>query len=152
MSMVTIINVNDGKLLEVAKGKYRIIVSGKETGGQYAIIEMNVPPGGGPGPHAHNHIEELFYVASGELEFRSESGFHRVGAGATVRIPKGGGVHAFKNISGNEARLICTVYPAGLEEMFEEVSAAVPSEIPQIAKKFGNELLPADYFESRSPD
>ena len=150
MSKVQRISSTDGAMLSIAKGQYRIIVSGKETDNQYAIIEMNVPPGGGPGPHVHNEIEEVFYVAAGELEFKSESGIYKASAGDTVRIPKGGGVHAFKNTSGKEVRLICTVYPAGLDDMFKEVAVADPSEVPVILEKFGNQLLPEDYFGSKS--
>ncbi|MEJ7663753.1 MAG: hypothetical protein WKG07_31590 [Hymenobacter sp.] len=29
---------------------YRVIASGEQTGGAYAVIDMLVPPGGGPAP------------------------------------------------------------------------------------------------------
>ena len=144
MSIVSIITKNDGSILSIAKGRYRIIVSGKDTAGEYAIIEMNVPPGGGPGPHAHKDIEEVFYVAAGEVDFRSESGVVKATAGDTVRIPRGGAIHAFRNNALSEAKLICTVYPAGLEVMFGEVSEADPSTAKSIAEKFGNQLFPED--------
>jgi quercetin dioxygenase-like cupin family protein len=146
MSNISIITRNDGSILNIARGKYRIIVSGTDTAGKYAIIEMNVPAGGGPGPHSHKDIEEVFYVAAGEIDFRSESGVVKAKAGDTVRIPPGGAVHAFRNNSPSEATLICTVYPAGLELMFAEVSAADPSSAKSIAEKFGNQLFPEDYL------
>ncbi len=150
MNRVQVVGNDEGNLLHIAKGQYRIIVSSKDTNGEYAIIEMNVPPGGGPGPHAHNHIEEVFYVATGEIEFRSDSGFYTAKAGDTVRIPKDGGVHAFTNTSDKAARLICTVYPAGLDEMFVEVSSADPAAMRSIGEKHGNEFFTPDYFDSKS--
>jgi hypothetical protein len=39
-----------GPSLSVVGDTYRIVTSGAQTGGAYAIIDMLVPPGGGPGP------------------------------------------------------------------------------------------------------
>ena len=52
----------EGDLLGVAGGNYRIIIDGETTGNAYSVIEMKVPPGGGPPPHAHPLTQELFYV------------------------------------------------------------------------------------------
>lgn len=54
--------------ISVVGNTYRIIISGKETMGEYAIIDMIVPPGGGPPPHAHPSFHESFYVVEGEIE------------------------------------------------------------------------------------
>jgi quercetin dioxygenase-like cupin family protein len=67
-------NDDKGEVLSIAGGKYRILISVEETGGNYAVIEMNVPPGGGPNPHAHLNMQEMFYVVEGEIELRTESG------------------------------------------------------------------------------
>ena len=134
------------EMLNIAGGIYRILVSGKETGGEYTVIEMNVPPGGGPGPHAHKNMHESFYVAEGEIEFRAKGIKQVAGAGASVFIPKGGAVHSFRNTSDKPAKLICTAVPAGLDEMFIEISQSYKSAIPAIMKKYGNEFFPTDYL------
>ncbi|CAH0310153.1 hypothetical protein [Pedobacter sp. Bi36] len=51
-SNIKIINKNEGEYLGIAGGNYRIIISGEQTSGNYAVIEMIVSPGGGPPPHA----------------------------------------------------------------------------------------------------
>jgi len=33
---------------------YTILVAGKDTAGKFALIDMHVPPGGGPPPHRHD--------------------------------------------------------------------------------------------------
>ncbi len=33
------------KIFHIANGRYRTLVSGNETDGKYAVIEMTVPPG-----------------------------------------------------------------------------------------------------------
>jgi len=138
---------------------YRILASGKDTAGAYATIDMLVPPGGGPGPHAD--IEETFFVVEGEVEVNSESGTHLAAAGSYIRIPKGGVVHSFKNKSAQPARLLCTVVPAGLEEFFQEVGQPVtlghflpppvldPEAIQRIqalAQAYGQQVFPPNYL------
>jgi quercetin dioxygenase-like cupin family protein len=141
---------NGGHSFHIANGLYRTIISGKDTDGTYAMIEMNVPPGGGPGPHAHRDIEEVFYVASGEVDFCTENGVHKAKAGDTIRIPKGGAVHAFRNTYDSDATLICTVHPAGLEQMFAEINASDPFNAKVIAEEFGNQFFPDDYFDRKN--
>lgn len=142
---------------------YHIVVSGKDTGGEYASIDMLIPPGGGPGPHAHAGFHETFYVVEGEVEFASENGRFTAATGDCVTIPKGGAVHSFKNRSQRLAHLLCTVAPAGLEELFLELGTPVaageflpPPDMhdPAIAQRFREAaerhqqtLYPPDYLD-----
>ncbi|WP_254244128.1 cupin domain-containing protein [Hymenobacter sp. BRD128] len=88
-----------GTDISVVGDTYRIVVSGAQTEGTYAIIDMLVPPGGGPGPHAHAQIQEAFYVIDGEVVVRSETQTYTAKKGAFVDIPKGGAIHSFTNES-----------------------------------------------------
>ena len=117
-SNIRTIDNDQGHQLNIAGGDYRVIVSGKQTGGTYAIIEMTVPPNAGPIPHMHPGFEETFYVLEGEVNFRSHAGSYLATKGATVSIPTGGPVHSFKNLADTPAKLLCTVVPAGLEDFF----------------------------------
>jgi hypothetical protein len=36
---------------------YTILLSGKDTNGRYCLIDMHIPPGGGPPPHRHDFEE-----------------------------------------------------------------------------------------------
>lgn len=129
-SNVKIISSDEGETLAIAGGNYRIIISGDQTNGNYAVIEMTVPPGGGPPPHSHPETQEMFHVLEGEVEFKTEAGKQTVGKDGFVNIPFGGAVHCFKNISENHARLLCTVVPAGLENLFKEIGVPVlPGQI-----------------------
>ena len=102
---------------------YTILVTGEQTGGRYALIDMFVPPGGGPPPHRHD-FEEMFHVLEGEVEllFRGDGSIAR--AGATVNIPANA-PHAFKNVADKPARLLCLVSPAGAEQFFLEIGDRV---------------------------
>ena len=46
---------------------YTILLTGKDTAGRFCLIDMHVPPSGGPPPHRHD-FEESFIVLEGEIE------------------------------------------------------------------------------------
>lgn len=156
------LNAEEGQNVSIMGGTYRILVTGKQVDGAFATIEMVVPPGGGPGPHAHPDFEETFYVIDGEVEVKSEAGTYMAKKGSYVVIPKGGIVHCFKNKSDKMARLLCTVVPAGLENMFLEIGTPIalgdflppppmdPESIKKliaIAEKYGQKVFPPDYLD-----
>jgi quercetin dioxygenase-like cupin family protein len=109
----------------VAGDTYTVLLSGADTAGRYALIDMHVPPGGGPPPHRHD-FEEMFHVLEGEIEitFRGVKSMAR--AGETVNVPANA-PHAFKNIAQRAARLLCMVSPAGQEEFFLQIGDPVPN-------------------------
>src|ERR1017187_3041750 len=59
----------DSKLphIGVVGGTYTILPAGKDTADRFCLIDMHVPPGGGPPPHRHD-FEETFTVLEGELD------------------------------------------------------------------------------------
>jgi quercetin dioxygenase-like cupin family protein len=88
-------------------------VAGKDTGGRYCLIDMHIPPGGGPPPHRHD-FEEMFSILEGEIEatFRGRKTIIRTGE--TINIPANA-PHQFQNKSEQPARLLCLCSPAGQE-------------------------------------
>lgn len=111
--------------VSVAGGTYTILVTGKETNGRYCLIDMLIPPGGGPRPHRHD-FEEMFTILDGEIEltFRGETHIGR--RGSTVNIPSNA-PHSFKNKSDKTARLLCMCAPAGQDEFFVAIGDPVAS-------------------------
>ena len=101
---------------------YTILLSGKDTAGRYCLIDMYVPPGGGPPPHRHDY-EESFTVLEGEVEMVFRGVKATVRAGEVASIPANA-PHRFKNESQGAARLLCVCSPAGLDELF--VALGVP--------------------------
>jgi quercetin dioxygenase-like cupin family protein len=114
----------ESRTLGVVGDVYRILATGAETGGTYALMDALVPPGGGPPPHVHSREVEGFFVLEGEITFFVGEAKHVATAGAHVSVPIGT-PHAFKNESASPARMLILVTPAGLEEMFIEVGAAL---------------------------
>jgi quercetin dioxygenase-like cupin family protein len=124
--------------LGIVGDTYTVLLSGEDTAGRYTLIDMHVPPGGGPPPHRHD-FEEMFTVLDGEVEltFRGEHLVAR--AGETVNVPANA-PHAFTNASSRPARLLCICAPAGQENFFLAVGAPVatrtepPPELDEAAR------------------
>lgn len=104
---------------------YTILLSGDNTDGRYCLIDMHIPPGGGPAPHRHD-FEESFTVLEGEIDATCRGQTRTIRTGETVNIPANA-PHSFTNASHLLARLLCICAPAGQEEFFEEVGVPVPS-------------------------
>lgn len=104
---------------------YTILLSGADTDGRYCLIDMHVPPGGGPPPHRHD-FEEMFTILEGEIEFTFRGEKQVARAGETVNIPANA-PHFFRNASEEAARLLCMCTPAGQEEFFMDVGVPVES-------------------------
>jgi quercetin dioxygenase-like cupin family protein len=98
---------------------YTILISGDDTNGRYCLIDMFIPPGGGPPPHRHD-FEESFTLLEGTIEAVFRSRKLGLRAGETISIPANA-PHSFTNTSGQPARLLCVCSPAGQEAFFEEV-------------------------------
>jgi len=111
--------------ISVAGGTYTILVAGSDTGGRYCLIDMLIPPGGGPPPHRHD-FEEMFTILDGEIELTFRGEPHRASSGSTVNVPANA-PHSFKNKTDKPARLLCMCSPSGQEEFFMAVGDPVDS-------------------------
>ncbi|CAN5200570.1 cupin domain-containing protein [soil metagenome] len=146
-----------GRTIAVVGDVYRFLATGVETAGSHAQWEALVPPGGGPPPHIHSREQESFYILEGTITLQIDSQRLALKPGSFANVPTGV-VHSFKNESDKPARMIISIFPAGLEEMFFEVGVplaegATTAEPPTkqeiekllaIASKYGVEIrLPA---------
>jgi mannose-6-phosphate isomerase-like protein (cupin superfamily) len=99
---------------------YRFLATGDDTNGRYALWEAIVPPGGGPPLHVHSREEEGFFILEGEITFQVGSERMVAKAGMFANMPVGM-PHSFKNESSRLAKMLISVAPAGLEQLFFEV-------------------------------
>jgi quercetin dioxygenase-like cupin family protein len=111
---------------------YTVLLDGINTAGRFCLIDMHIPPGGGPPPHRHD-FEESFVILEGEIEatFRGKKSVHR--AGETLHIPANA-PHQFHNQSDRPARLLCICSPAGQEEFFAKVGVPVATRTAAVPK------------------
>lgn len=111
--------------LGVVGDTYTILVTGDDTDGKYTLIDMHVPPGGGPPPHRHD-FEEMFSVLEGEVEITFRGERLTAKAGETINVPANA-PHGFRNSADVPARLLCMCTPPGQEVFFSEVGVPVAS-------------------------
>ena len=102
---------------------YTVTVTGEQTGGCFAVIDMHIPPGGGPPPHRHD-FEETFILLEGEMVATFRGKKLTVRAGETLNVPANA-PHQFHNASDGPVRMLCICCPAGQERLFMEVGVPV---------------------------
>lgn len=159
---LTAVAAQEGPIVSVVGDTYRIVIGSEQTKGAYALIEMLIPPKGGPGPHSHATFQEAFYIIDGEIKVITKEKIHIAKKGSYVNIPFNGPVHKFTNETDKSAHILCFLTPADMEKMFEEIGKPVeadtllpipqmtPEELKQlqsIAEKYGQKLYPPDYFD-----
>jgi mannose-6-phosphate isomerase-like protein (cupin superfamily) len=146
----------------VGADTYSIVIQGTDTDDKFSFMDMLIPPGCGPIPHAHE-CEEMFYVVEGEVAVFCQDRRTLAMTGSAVNIP-GWAPHVFHNLSTVPARLFCVVAAAGLEREFIEIGRRVATrttspppvspekktemkkKMPEIAKKYHARILPRDTF------
>jgi mannose-6-phosphate isomerase-like protein (cupin superfamily) len=110
----------EGRTIAVVGDVYRFLATGEDTDGKYAMWEAIVPPGGGPPPHVHSREQEGFYILEGEITVQIGDKRLVTTAGMFANMPVGT-PYSFKNESVRPAKMLISVAPAGLEQMFCEV-------------------------------
>jgi quercetin dioxygenase-like cupin family protein len=122
---------------------YTITVAGKQTNGRFCVIDMHVPPGGGPPPHRHE-FEETFILLEGEMQVTFRGKTSTVHAGDTLNVPSNA-PHQFHNASDKPVRMICICSPAGNDEFFRKVGVPVATRTTPPPKLDGKQM--AEFLE-----
>jgi quercetin dioxygenase-like cupin family protein len=128
--------------LGVVGDTYTILLTGDDTAGRFCLIDMHVPPGGGPPPHRHD-FEETFIILDGELALTFRGNKIVAKAGDTVHIPASA-PHQFHNSSPQAVRMLCLCSPAGQEKFFLEVGVPVDTRAtppPKLSKEQQEKMI-----------
>ncbi len=112
--------------------------------GSISIVEHVFSPGALVPPHRHTREDEISYVVSGKVGFRSDGKEVTLAAGGYIVKPRGE-LHSMWNAGSTPARMIEIISPAGFENYFVELAEAVaaagglpnPSMMGAIAGRFG---------------
>jgi quercetin dioxygenase-like cupin family protein len=101
-------------------GYWTFLATGADTNGQFSLIELNLRGGLEPPAHIHTYEDESFHVLAGELIVSCGDQEQVLKAGDFIHLPKGIR-HSFK-VNGERAKVLMHIVPAGLENMFQELS------------------------------
>jgi quercetin dioxygenase-like cupin family protein len=118
--------------LNVVGERVLVKIAGADTNARVAFFDLAVPYMSGPPLHQHTREDEVFYVLDGVVTFQIDGKRTSAKAGTTVFAPRLT-VHTYQNFDHHSARLLLWVSPAGLDRLFEEMSAAGSSAPPNRA-------------------
>ena len=127
-----IVKSEAGHKLNVLGDNQLIKLSGKDTKGLFSLIEQNNNPETGIPPHVHQNEDEVFHVLSGQVEMTIGEEMTTLNSGDLIFCPRGI-PHSFKVVGDQKAKVMLSIFPAGLENMFEEL-AKLPEGPPDLEK------------------
>ena len=132
------IGADDGERADFPRLGTRYILRGEDTGGQFALIEHEIPPRALAAPHAHPRARgRVLLRAQRAVGVQIGDEVAEAGPGELVAKPRGI-PHAFWNAGDEPARLLELISPAGFERYFEELaphlSGSGPPDVEALAE------------------
>jgi mannose-6-phosphate isomerase-like protein (cupin superfamily) len=96
------------------------LATGATTDGQFGLYRWDFGPRrSGPDPHFHKTITESFFILSGTVRLFDGTAWTDATEGSFLYVPQGG-IHGFRNESGEPASMLLLFTPGGpREEYFE---------------------------------
>jgi quercetin dioxygenase-like cupin family protein len=132
MMKKVIVKASEGNMISILGDHQVIKLTGEETDGQVTVIMQEIPEGVGVPMHVHANEAENFHIIEGELTVIVDGEQVVLHEGDMIHLPKNI-PHAIKNESGQITKLRLSLYPAGIEKMFYELSE-LPAGPPDLAK------------------
>lgn len=127
------------ELTQASGGSAGYLATGASTGGRFGLYRWDMaPPPSGPKPHFHKTISESFFVLSGTVRLFDGATWVNAKAGDFLYVPEGG-IHAFRNESGEPASMLILFAPGAPREPYFETLAEVG--------KTGRTLTPEEWEE-----
>jgi quercetin dioxygenase-like cupin family protein len=132
---------DEGKIVMLFGVRFSYKVVSADSGGNLAVLEVEIPPKTLVKPHNHSREDEFSLVLSGTVGVRIGDRVLEAGPGAYLVKPRGV-PHAMWNTAGTPARVAEILSPAGLEGYFEELAPILvehrtPPEYYQLAENYG---------------
>ena len=101
------------------------LATGASTNGDYGLYRWNMgPEPNGPDPHFHKAISESFFVLSGKIRLYDGQAWIEGRPGDFLYVPEGG-LHGFRNESGEPASMLILFAPGAPREAYFEGLAEI---------------------------
>jgi len=137
-----ILGPRDGEVAGAPESRTdRFMIDSADTAGGLSVVEHTLPPHVLAGPlHYHTREDEYSYVLEGRLGALLGDQEVFAGPGDLVFKPRGQW-HTFWNPGERPTRILELITPAGLEDLFRELSAPGgefdPATLPALAARYG---------------
>lgn len=117
-------------------GSASYLATGASTNGQFGLYRWDMDgPRSGPDPHFHRSISESFFVLSGAVRLYDGNRWLDAGPGDFMFVPEGG-VHGFRNESGEPASMLLLFAPGAPREGYFEGLAELAGKSEQERAEF----------------
>lgn len=101
-------------------GAASFLATGAGTDGRFGLYRWDMgPEPAGAQPHFHRTFSESFFVLSGSVQLHRGDGWSDSGPGDFAYVPEGG-IHGFRNQSGEPASLLILFAPGAPREAYFE--------------------------------
>ncbi|MEV5502264.1 cupin domain-containing protein [Nonomuraea fuscirosea] len=121
--------------LSIGEGGTQVhyLATGGSTNGAFGLYRWEMGPRpSGPGPHFHRTMTESFYVLSGTIRLFNGAKWADGKPGDFLYLPEGG-VHAFRNESGEPATMLILFTPGAPREAYFEELAEIANTRRQLS-------------------
>lgn len=96
------------------------LATGAGTNGQFGLYRWDfLGPPSGPDPHFHRSVSESFFILSGTVRLYDGDRWIDATAGDFLFVPEGG-LHGFRNESGEAASMLLLFAPGATREAYFE--------------------------------
>ncbi len=128
-------------------GSADYLATGSSTNGDYGLYRWNMgPQPSGPDAHFHRSLSESFYVLSGTVRLYDGRQWIDGHPGDFLYVPEGG-VHGFRNESGEDASMLILFAPgAPREAYFEGLVALGTMDVKPSAAEMAEFYLEHDTY------
>lgn len=130
----------EGKAIWLLNGLLTWKAAGKDTGGEWELVEQLCPRGFAPPIHTHSREDEAFYILDGDLTVVLGENMVAASPGSFLYVPRNT-KHSFV-VESPVARFLSLAIPANLEALLDElgepakVRALPPQPLPLDPERF----------------
>ena len=111
--------------LQSVTTRVHFLATGATTGGLFGLYRYEMTAArSGPDPHFHKTMAESFYILDGALRLHDGTGWRDLAAGDFAHVPPGG-IHGFRNESGEPVSMLLHFAPGAPRESYFEAVAEV---------------------------
>jgi quercetin dioxygenase-like cupin family protein len=142
----------EGRQVTLITDAVTIKATTADTGGAYALFEIETPPAGGRPPHIQHYDDETLFVLAGRYIVLVGEEQVDLATGGYVFIPRGT-VHGYVNPDSGPARMLVLMTPGSIHEQFLDDVGDRAGRAPwepdmarllAVAPKYGIEFLTPD--------
>jgi len=113
-------NDSTPELVYANGNRVHYLARGASTNGKFGLYRWEMgPKRSGPDPHFHRSISESFYILSGTVRIYNGTEWISTYPGDFVHVPEGG-IHGFRNESGEPATMLLHFAPGAPREGYFE--------------------------------